>query len=55
MLVAQLFQGGSGWDGFPGVDVEGAHLGFGRGGHDRLDNLGDGEDGPVVGGVFAVI
>ena len=51
MLMTHLFKKLSCGDGLSTVDVECSKLGLGRGRHDGLDNLGDGEDGAVVVGV----
>ena len=53
--VAHLNEIMTGWDRFVAINVEGAELCLGGGGHDSFDNLGDGEDGAVVGGVGGIV
>ena len=40
---------------FASINVEGAELGLGDRGHDDFDDLGDGEDGAVVGRVGGIV
>ena len=42
------------WNGFAAVDEEGSEFGLRCRGHDVLNDLGDGEDGAVVGRVGVI-
>ena len=53
--VAHLGESMTGWDCFAEINVEGAELGLGGGGHDGFDDLCGGEDGAVVGWVGRII
>ena len=44
-----------GGDGFTETYIEGANIGLGGGWHDGFDDLGDGEDSPMVGRVARVV
>ena len=48
LWVAHLDESMPGRDCCTIIDVEGAELGIGRGGHDGFGDLSNGEDGPVV-------
>ena len=50
MGVAHLDESMTGWDRFTEINVEGANLGLGVGGHDGFDDLCDREDSAIVGG-----
>ena len=52
--VAHLNESMTGWDIFAAINVEGAKLGHGGGGHDSFDYLGGGEDDAVVGRVDGI-
>ncbi len=54
LLLAHLFEEVLHGDCFTGVDVEGAKFGFGRTGHDSLENFGYVEDGSIVGWIINV-
>ena len=53
--VAHLDEIMTGWDLFAEINVEGAEIGLGGGGHDGFDDLGNGEDGAVVGRVGGIV
>ena len=53
--VDHLDESMTGWDRFTEINVEGAKIGLGGGGHDGFDYLCDGEDGIVVGGVDGIV
>ena len=48
--MSHLFERVAGGDGFLWVDVESSNLCFRGGRQDCFNNLGDGEDGTIVGG-----
>ncbi len=54
LLVAHLFEELSHGNCFAGIDVKGAKFGFGCPGHDGRENLGDVEDGTVVGWIINI-
>ena len=55
MGVAHLDKSMTGWDRITEINVEGAELGLGGGGHDGFDDLGNGEGGAVVAGVGGIV
>ena len=55
LWVVHLDESMTGRDRFAAINVEGAELGLGGGGHDGFDDLGDGEDGAVVGRVGGIV
>ena len=53
--MAHIDESITGWDRFAEINIEGAKLGLGGGGHDGFDDLGEGEDGAVVGRVGGIV
>ena len=53
--IAHLDESMTGWDRFTAINSEGAELGLGGRGHDGFDDLCNGEDGAVVGGVGGIV
>ena len=54
LLVSHFFEEVAHWDGFACVYVESAKFGFSGTRHDSFEDLGDVEDGAVVGGVLNI-